>query len=292
MDLINAAEMGQIRRVRELLDSGIDPNIRRLYSFTPLINASRYGHTDIVRLLLDYGADPNRPVNQDAHIDGGLTPLFYASYGGNTEIVKILLDAGADPNIKGDKFAYSGKTPLLWASWRGDSDMAESLLQHGADPNIRDSENNTALMIAEYRGYDDIVRLIRDHIDIQRSLQNVAFMKYFLNSDDLDIDTASRIFDNERSYNPGVSRRSKDEYRRDPLIKSKQRLRTMRGIHDNESVLQYLSDPEIMRNVDSYLTSMRPYPSVHSRMMLEDKKGGKKRRKNYTRMKNYTHMRY
>ena len=38
-----------------------------------------------------------------------------------------------------------------------------------------------------------------------------------------------------------------------------------------------------MRNVDSYLTSMRPYPSVHSRMMLEDKKGGNKRRKNYTR---------
>ena len=91
MNLINAAEMGEIRRVRELLDSGIDPNIRRLYSFTPLINASRYRYTDIVRLLLDYGADPNLPVNQDAHIHGGLTPLFYASYGGGTEIVKILV---------------------------------------------------------------------------------------------------------------------------------------------------------------------------------------------------------
>ena len=38
-------------------------------------------------------------------------------------------------------------------------------------------------------------------LKMQRPL---AFMKYFLDRDDLDIDTASKIFSNERSYNPSV----------------------------------------------------------------------------------------
>ena len=62
------------------------------------------------------------------------------------------------------------------------------------------------------------------------------------------------------------------------MTKSKQRLATMRGIHDSNSVLQYLREPELMENVNEYLSSMRPQPSVHSRMMLEDKQRGRGKR--------------
>jgi ankyrin repeat protein len=315
MDLIYAARNLNIGRVHEFLDLGADPNISDVRGNTALITASSRGRTDVVRLLLERDADPNIRnrfgdialieasikghidivkllLNNDADINirdsYGWTALRMASSYGHIDIVIFLLDHGADPNI----IDNDGNTALFKASYNGHSDIVILLLDNGADPNIINDDGNTALTIAESEGHNDIARLIRDHIDLQRSLQNVAFMKYFMDRDDLDIDTASRIFGNERSYNPGVSGRTKDEYSRDPLTKSKQRLATMRGIRDNHSVLQYLREPELMRNVDSYLTSMRPYPSVHSRMMLEDKKGGNKRSSGKRNKKYYTRKRY
>jgi hypothetical protein len=316
MELIDAAKNGDIGRVHELLDSGIDPNIKNydgntplieasfyghiyivesllrydanpniknFFGYTPLINAILDGHTDIVGLLLDNDADPNIINNHG-------TALIEASRDGHTNIVGLLLDHGADPDIQ-EKY---GKTALIEASYFGFIDIVELLLQHGADLDIRNNSGDTALTIAERRGHDIIARLIRYHIDLQRARQNLAFMKYFFDRDDLDIDTASRIFGNVQSYNPEVNIRMIDERRRDPLTKSKQRLATMRGIRDNHSVLQYLREPLLMENVDSYLTSMRPFPSVHSRMMLEDKKGGNKRcgKRSGKHRKNYTRKRY
>jgi ankyrin repeat protein len=306
MNLIYAARNYNIGRVREFLDRGVDPNIRDVRGNTALITASSRGNTDIVRLLLERDADPNfRNLFGDtalieASIEGhinivrlllnnnadinirdsyGWTALRMASSYGHIDIVEFLLNYGADPNI----IDNDGNTALFKASYNGHINIVILLLDNGADLNIQNDRGDTALTIAESEGHNDIARLIRDHIDLQMPQQNLAFMKYFLDRDDLDIDTASRIFGNERSYNSGVNIRMMDEHRRDPLTKSKQRLATIRGIRDNHSVLQYLREPELMRNIDSYLTSMRPYPSVHSRMMLEDKKGGSKRRKNYTR---------
>ena len=63
MDLIRAAESGDIQSVHELLDRGADPNLQNddddydddyagVFDF-PLIRASYRGHIEIVRLLLD-----------------------------------------------------------------------------------------------------------------------------------------------------------------------------------------------------------------------------------------------
>jgi ankyrin repeat protein len=272
--LINASKYSIDEMVELLLQRGADSNIQSNSGRTALIEASRRGHViNIVEMLLRYGADPNI---QDLE---GQTSLIAASSDGHIDIVRLLLDNDADPNIR-DRY---GMTALLDASRWGNTDIVKLLLDNGADPNIKNQYGETPYDIAISNGHIGIARLIREHIDLQRARQNLAFMKSFLDRDDLDIDTASRIFGNERSYNPGVDIRTKDEYRKDPLTKSKQRLATMRGIRDNHSVLQYLREPELMRNVDSYLTSMRPYPNVHSRMMLEDKKGGKRNRKYYTR---------
>ena len=58
MDLIEAADNGDIIRVRELLDSGIDINSRGRYGYTPLMEATIHNQLYIVHLLLDNGADP------------------------------------------------------------------------------------------------------------------------------------------------------------------------------------------------------------------------------------------
>ena len=57
---------------------------------TQLMYHSSEGNTSKVKELLETGADPNV---QD---DNGWTPLNYATYNGHIEIVKLLLDAEVD----------------------------------------------------------------------------------------------------------------------------------------------------------------------------------------------------
>ena len=119
MDLIDAAENGDIRRVRELLDSGADPNLRdNRFGVTALIMA--WGYTDIVRLLLENGADPNLRDNL------GTTALMMAALEGETETVRLLLENGADPNLI-DK---DGDTAFGLALSDGHTDILRLLEPH------------------------------------------------------------------------------------------------------------------------------------------------------------------
>ncbi len=224
--LIWASRMGRINIARLSLEYGADPNIIDNDGRTSLIMASKYGDAEIVKLLLENGADPNIISND------GKTSLLIASNHGQTDIVRLLLENGADPNI----IDNDGRTSLIMASKYGDTEIVKLLLENGADPNIRDINGQTPYDIAldvDYVNYD-IVRLIKNHMILQRNLQraqqNLAFMKYFLDNNDLDIDTASKIFSNERSYNPSVSRRIKDEQRRNMILEE-----------ENDRIADYLN---------------------------------------------------
>ena len=217
--LMWASSMGDINIVRLLLEYGANPNIQDNRGETSLMMASSNNYTDIVELLLENNADPNI-INSD-----GETSLLIASKYGRINIVRLLLENGVDLDIQDNR----GRTSLIMASKEGDTlsyQIVKLLLENGADPNIRDINGQTPYDIAldmDYVNYD-IVRLIKNHMILQRNLQraqqNLAFMKYFLDNDDLDIDTASKIFSNKRSYNPGVSRRIKDEHHRNTMLKN------------------------------------------------------------------------
>ena len=219
--------------------------------------------------------------------------LIESAKNGDIGRVSELLDSGIDPNIKGDY----GETALIWASRKGRIDIVESLLDTGADPNIRNNDGGTALMIAEREGHDDIAELIYDHITLQRAQQNLAFTKYFMDYDDLDQDVASRLFGIERSYDPHINIRMLDETRRDKLTKSLQRLASMRSMHSREGPLGSIRyDPSIMQGISEHLSRIAPIPSVHQRLMLEDRQTGSGRRRRSKRSskrnKKYTYNRF
>ena len=94
-DLIEAAWKGEVVRVRELLEKGIDPNVRQRHmrQMTPLIAAV-------------FSAGSNRH-----------------------EVVQELLRHGADPNMTD----VSGLTALVWAVRNVDVESAEMLVRYGAD---------------------------------------------------------------------------------------------------------------------------------------------------------------
>jgi ankyrin repeat protein len=131
-DLCTACHIGDLQRVRELLDR--DPSLADrvseyvsyyLGSGAPLKNAASKGHIEIVRLLLERGADPNLP-------EEGIAPHGHALYAAvanrHYEIARLLLEHGAHPNPE----VESSADALSRTISNNDQPMIDLLCSHGA----------------------------------------------------------------------------------------------------------------------------------------------------------------
>ena len=88
-DIVRAARYGDIAKVEEFLESGVDVNTMDGTGQTALCYAAQHGDKEMVLLLLAYDADVN-------YKDGRATPLCFAAEMGNVDVVDILLSRGAD----------------------------------------------------------------------------------------------------------------------------------------------------------------------------------------------------
>ena len=112
---------GDIKKVSDFLDTGMDPNLKHdTTGTTSLMIASNRGHKGIAKLLLDYGMGPNITNSL------GMTALMHAAYSGHKAVAKLLLDYGADPNIKNS----FGLTALMYASNRRHKAVEKLLLDY------------------------------------------------------------------------------------------------------------------------------------------------------------------
>lgn len=92
VELIQAISAGDIRRVRDLLTSGLGANVNDGSGRTALGVASMLGSAEVVELLLKHGADPDAPDSLKQ------TPLMWAVRYDHSPTVTLLLRAGADPH--------------------------------------------------------------------------------------------------------------------------------------------------------------------------------------------------
>jgi uncharacterized protein len=125
LDVFEAASLGRIDRLRELLDD--EPGLavaRAPDDFTPLHYAAFFNGPDAARLLLERGAD----VNAYADNELGVRPLNSAAAAHRTDVARVLLEHGADPTAA----TKLGFTPLDAAREHGDDELAELLRAHGA----------------------------------------------------------------------------------------------------------------------------------------------------------------
>jgi hypothetical protein len=156
--LVEAADEGDVRDIRELLDDGADVNAAIAGDGSPLIAAARGGHLAAVQLLLDRGADPNLGVSGDGNA------LIMAAGEGHLPVVQLLLDRGAEVNavVDGDENA------LIQASGSGELEVVKLLVARGADVNARvwapalnGGEWRTPLSMATRGRHGDVAALLR-----------------------------------------------------------------------------------------------------------------------------------
>ena len=142
-ELIDASNIGDEKKVKELLETDININIKDDDGYTALTHAVYGGYLKCVKLLIKKGANVN--IKDNNGYTALMEAILVARMGWHTgyiEIVKFLLENGADPNIRDNK----GYTALMVAADTENPEIVEILLENGADPNIINNQYNTTAL--------------------------------------------------------------------------------------------------------------------------------------------------
>ena len=119
-----ASAMGNVDKVRELLDDGARIDEAKDDGTTALHSAATMGHDKVVQLLLEEGAWPEATGNS------GATPLMMAASMGHLGAVKALLDGGANLDTAHN---YGKSTAMHFAAEVGRDEVVRELCARGAN---------------------------------------------------------------------------------------------------------------------------------------------------------------
>lgn len=154
LDIVEAAALGDLARVRELVDS--NPDLAHVYSpdgFPVVGLAATFGHPEMVTFLIEHGAD----VNAVATNGTGYNALTGSVSQKRRDVTKILLASGATADYR-----YGpGWSPLHEAAMDGDAEVAALLIDHGADPNAKTQEGKTPLGLAATHQRTQVAEMLR-----------------------------------------------------------------------------------------------------------------------------------
>ncbi|ORX83130.1 ankyrin [Anaeromyces robustus] len=188
-----AAKSGDLTKIKEMIQKGININVKDEEKNTSLIIAAREGQLEIVKFLIgvnykevfDLILEWNRTnhnlseqyikqwencwksVNINEVNKNGETALILATKGQFCEIVKVLINAGADVNAVTNytyhvNYTEGGNSALIIAVKNGNVNLSRWLIEAKADVNVMDNYGDTPLIIAAKYRYLNIVKLLID----------------------------------------------------------------------------------------------------------------------------------
>ncbi|KAF3427023.1 hypothetical protein E2986_13543 [Frieseomelitta varia] len=150
---LRAARAGQLEKVLEYLESGVDINASNANGLNALHLAAKDGHLEIVRELL------NRGAVVDAATKKGNTALHIASLAGQEEVVQLLIQRGASVNAQ----SQNGFTPLYMAAQENHDSVVKFLLSKGANQTLATEDGFTPLAVAMQQGHDKVVAVLLEN---------------------------------------------------------------------------------------------------------------------------------
>lgn len=159
--LRQAASAGDVKRVQELIEEGVNINTRN--GRTPLILAIEKDHPEVIKMLVANGANVNLARSGD-----NMTPLMeVVIFTEDSDVVKFLIDSGARVNDTDN----IGSTALNFVLYDNDNptentkNIVKLLLDAGANVNIMGADKATVLsrLIKYYHGtqiQDEILTML------------------------------------------------------------------------------------------------------------------------------------
>ncbi|TPX32280.1 hypothetical protein SmJEL517_g04573 [Synchytrium microbalum] len=162
-DIMNAARLGNLGVLNQLLDASPSIDINRQYpdcgNKTLLLVASQYGSYDVVTYLLNLAANPNLVDVQNR------SPLHHACSFGSLETVKALMKAGALVDAEGldSRDAFFNNTfvrPIDLACEKGHVDIVRWLLENGVSPLALEHEKVHPLYYAAIGDSIGVIQLL------------------------------------------------------------------------------------------------------------------------------------
>lgn len=142
MDVWDAAQDGNLERVKQLVSQGTQVDMQDKSGNTPLLCAACRDRLAVVQHLISKGANVSLPNND------GETPLHMAIFIGSFEIAKYLITNGAQIDAQN----RYGSTPLHEAAAAGKLDIVEYLVSQGAQVDKQDKKGWTILFRAIWSG--------------------------------------------------------------------------------------------------------------------------------------------
>jgi ankyrin repeat protein len=152
--LMIACDDASLDMINLLISRGADVNYENRKNRTPLIIATESKSPfdyHMIDLLLSKGADVNGVTSN------GNTVLLSATKFGDRKLMEYLVKL---PNININCTHNDGATPLMRASYLNFSDNVSLLIENGAEIEAKNKRKETALYIASFRGYIDVVKLL------------------------------------------------------------------------------------------------------------------------------------
>jgi len=152
--LHHAAMIGSVEIAEFLLLKGADINIQNLRLNTPLHEALNAQKTEIAKFLIAKGADIHKENLEKQ------TALNRAANRSLIDIGEILIAKGAIIDTR-DRYQ---RTPFLCvARHTGNVEFGKLLIAKGANINLKDGDNQTALNLAAWKGYNDFIDVLLDN---------------------------------------------------------------------------------------------------------------------------------
>jgi uncharacterized protein len=148
LDLPEAAAVGDVLRVGELLAAGTPPDERSPDGFTPVQLALFFDQSAAAAVLIRAGAD----VDAAARHPMGIAAVHAAAASPTGAGLALAVASGADVNAT----QSGGFTPLHEAAHRGDAVMADLLVAAGADPTRRTDDGRTPADVARADGHAEL----------------------------------------------------------------------------------------------------------------------------------------